>query len=875
MKKVSTNELRQMFLDFFKSKGHSIEPSRSLIPVNDNTLLWINSGVATLKKYFDGTENPDNPRIANAQKSIRTNDIENVGFTARHHTFFEMLGNFSIGDYFKEEAIEFAWEFLTSEKWLNFEEEKLYVTIHPEDDESYHIWKDDIGIEENRIIRIEGNFWDIGEGPCGPNTEIFYDRGESYEGDTPREEMYPGGENERYLEIWNLVFSEFNHNSDHTYTPLPKQNIDTGLGLERLSSVIQDVPTNFDTDVFIPIIEEVEKKSNKKYRDNDKDDVAFKVISDHIRTVAFAIGDGALPGNEGRGYVLRRLIRRATRYVKELGINGTFLYTLVDVVNDVMNEFYKEIDENKDFIKKVIEQEEARFLQTLDEGLEIYKNVKEKALKEDKVISGKDAFKLYDTFGFPVEMTTEYAEEDGLTVDLDGFKDEMELQRERARAARKSSDSMNVQSETYQKLTKDSIFTGYNSLKEKSKLLYIVNNEETLDSYDGADYVDVIFDKTPFYAVSGGQVADTGIIYNNHGKMEVTNVYKGPNGQNIHTVKVLEGVIQIDEDYTLEVNRDSRLFIIKNHTATHLLHQALKDVVGSHANQAGSLVEKERLRFDFTHLEGLKEDEIKEIERIVNEKIFESLHVVIEEMPIEDAKRKGAMALFGEKYGDVVRVVDIDEYSVELCGGIHVKNTAEIGLFKIVSESGIGAGVRRIEAVTSKYAVEYYSEKDEIVESVNHLVKAKADNTVSKVENLIEDKKQLEKEVKSLKAELQQDALSDLSDDTFKINDFNLIATEVNVDSVKELRETMDMIKSKNQESIIALISNIDDKVSMIVTVPKSQTKTVKAGDIIKKMAEAVDGKGGGRPDMAQGGGTDVKNMSEALQFVKDYLNSF
>lgn len=875
MKQISTNELRQMFLDFFETKGHNIEPSRSLVPVNDDTLLWINSGVATLKKYFDGTEKPNNPRIVNAQKSIRTNDIENVGFTARHHTFFEMLGNFSIGDYFKEEAIEFAWEFLTSDQWLNFEVDKLYVTIHPEDDESYHIWKDKIGIEESRIIRIEGNFWDIGEGPCGPNSEIFYDRGETYEGDTPREEMYPGGENERYLEIWNLVFSEFNHNSDHSYTPLPSQNIDTGLGLERLSSVIQNVPTNFDTDVFIPIINEIEKASRKTYRDNDKDDVAFKVISDHIRTVAFAIGDGALPGNEGRGYVLRRLIRRATRYAKELGINETFLYKLVDVVDDVMNAFYKEIGENKDFIKKVIQQEESRFLQTLDEGIEIYRTVKEKALKEDEVISGKDAFKLYDTFGFPVEMTVEYAEEDGLAVDLDGFKEEMERQRERARAARKSSESMNVQSETYQKLDRESIFTGYTHLNETVELLYIVSNDEVVNHYDGSNDVDVIFDKTPFYAVSGGQVADIGVIKNEHGTMEVKNVYKGPNGQNIHTVTVTEGVITTGETYELTVDRESRNFIIKNHTATHLLHQALKDVVGEHANQAGSLVEKERLRFDFTHLEGLKKEEVKEIERIVNEKIFDSLYVDINEMPIEDAKRKGAMALFGEKYGDIVRVVDIDQYSVELCGGVHVRNTSEIGLFKIISESGIGAGVRRIEAVTSKYAVEYYEDKDNVLEDVNTHLKVKSGNTISKLEQLIEDKKQLEKEVKSLKSELQKDALSDLTDATFDINGFNLIATEVSVDSVKELRETMDVIKSKNQESIIALISNVDGKVSMIVTVPKDKTSVVKAGDIMKQMAEAVDGRGGGRPDMAQGGGTNTENMSEALQIVKDYLNGF
>lgn len=875
MKQLSTNELRRLFLKYFETHGHDIEKSASLVPVNDDTLLWINSGVATLKKYFDGTETPKNPKIVNAQKSIRTNDIENVGFTARHHTFFEMLGNFSIGDYFKEDAIKYAWEFLTSKEWLNFEEEKLFVTVHPEDEDSYNIWKDIIGLDPTKIIRIEGNFWDIGEGPCGPNSEIFYDRGMSYDFGEDRSEMYPGGENERYLEIWNLVFSEFNHNKDHTYTPLPNQNIDTGLGLERLASVIQDVPTNFDTDVFIPIINKVEEISGKTYGKNEKDDVAFKVISDHIRTVTFAIGDGALPSNEGRGYVLRRLIRRATRYGKELGIEKAFLSKLVPVVENVMNDYYKEIKENEAFIKQVIHQEEERFLTTLDEGIKIYKEMRDRVKDTTRELSGEDAFKLYDTFGFPIEMTVEYAEEDGISVDTEGFRIEMEKQRERARAARKESSSMNVQSELYSSIKDESIFTGYSTTEDTGKLLYIIKDDCTIDSYDGSEPVEVIFNRTPFYAISGGQVADKGMILNNHGKMKVLAVTKAPNGQNIHTVELVEGVIETDATYDLKVDKENRNFIIKNHTATHLLHQALKDVVGPHANQAGSLVEKERLRFDFTHIEGVSKEQLKEIETIVNNKIYESLNVNISEMSIDEAKKKGAMALFGEKYGDIVRVVDIDGYSVELCGGIHVVNTGQVGVFKILSESGIGAGVRRIEAVTSKYAIELFEEEEHTLNQIASSLKVKKQNIESKIKELQKAEKDLNAELKSLKAELQKDALSNLSDRTVQIGDYKVIRTEVKAESVPELRETMDMIKSQNQDAIIALVANIDDKVSLVVTVPKALTKEVKAGEIVKGMAEKVDGKGGGRPDMAQGGGQDTENINEALQFVDEFIKSF
>ncbi|CAD2075781.1 Alanine--tRNA ligase [Jeotgalicoccus aerolatus] len=875
MKKLTGNEIRQMFLDYFKAHDHMVEPSAPLVPIDDDSLLWINSGVATLKKYFDGRVVPENPRIVNAQKAIRTNDIENVGFTARHHTFFEMLGNFSIGNYFKEEAIIRAWEFLTDDQWIGFDKDLLYVTVHPEDNDALNIWKDVIGLDESRIIRIEGNFWDIGEGPCGPNSEIFYDRGEAYDTVTPAEEMYPGGENERYLEIWNLVFSEFNHNKDGSYTPLPKQNIDTGMGLERITSVIQDAKTNFDTDLFTPIIREIETVSGQKYGVSDALDTAFKVISDHIRTVSFAIADGALPSNEGRGYVLRRLIRRAVRFSKDLNIKEAFMYRLVDVVAEVMGGFYPNVKEKTSFIKDVVKGEEERFLTTLDDGIKIYQGLRDQAAAGDKIISGKDAFKLYDTYGFPYELTVEYAALDGLTVDESAFNEEMTAQKQRARDARKSGDSMQVQSETFHSITEPSVFTGYENTEGDSELRFIVSDDEIVQEYSGENPAEVIFKETPFYAESGGQIADTGIISNAHGTAEVDYVYKAPNGQNVHVIRVIEGVIQSGESYTLKVNSEKRRFVMKNHTATHLMHQALKDVIGEHANQAGSLVQAERLRFDFSHLESLTNDELTEIENIVNEKIYAGLNVTIEEMPIDQAKEKGAMALFGEKYGDIVRVVDIDQYSVELCGGIHVRNTSDIGLFKIVSENGIGAGIRRIEAVTSKYAADLYKESELALENIAGKVKAKISNVEHKVDQLLEDKKALQHDYDKLKKELQQSQLNDLSDATTEVNGVQVIRKEVEAEDGKDLRAQMDLIKSQNQDSIVALAAVTGDKVSLVVTVPKALTDKVRAGDIMKGMANIVGGKGGGRPDMAQGGGTNIESITAALQFVDEYIKDF
>lgn len=875
MKHLKASEIRQKFIDFFKEHDHMVEPSAPLIPIDDDSLLWINSGVATLKKYFDGREIPRKPRIVNSQKAIRTNDIENVGFTARHHTFFEMLGNFSIGDYFKKEAIEFAWEFLTSDDWMGMEPERLYVTIHPEDTEAYRLWNEDIGLEESRIIRIEGNFWDIGEGPSGPNTEIFYDRGEDYDQDDPAEEMYPGGENERYLEVWNLVFSEFNHNKNHTYTPLPNQNIDTGMGLERMASISQDVRTNYETDLFMPIIHEVESISGKKYLTQEDYDVAFKVIADHIRTISFAIADGALPANEGRGYVLRRLLRRAVRFSQSLDIHEPFMYRLVDIVANIMEPYYPNVKEKADFIKRVVKSEEQRFHETLEEGMSILNNLISKAKGHTNEISGEDAFKLYDTYGFPVELTEEMAAQEDLSVDMAGFETEMSKQRERARQARQSSESMQVQSEVLKNITTDSTFVGYDVMDKVTTITDIIANGERVEEAEAGDTIYFILSETPFYAVSGGQVADHGTISNENFEIQVTEVIKAPNGQNLHTGEVQFGTVKSGAEVSASVNHKERRAIQKNHSATHLLHAALKEVLGDHVNQAGSLVAPDRMRFDFSHFGPMKEEEIEQVERRVNEEIWNSIEVSIQEMPIEEAKEMGAMALFGEKYGDIVRVVNMAPFSIELCGGIHVSNTAEIGLFKIVSESGTGAGVRRIEALTGQAAFLYLEDIQSQFNTIKGQVKAKSDDqVVNKVTQLIDEEKSLNNRVDQLNKEITSLKMGDITEQVEDINGFKVLATEVEVPNPKAIRETMDDFKSKLQDTIIILVSNVNGKVSLIATVPKSLTDQVKAGDIIKEMAPVVGGKGGGRPDIAQGGGSEPENITESLRFIKNYIKS-
>ncbi|GAA0327245.1 alanine--tRNA ligase [Oceanobacillus oncorhynchi subsp. oncorhynchi] len=874
MKFLSSAEIRQMFIDFFKEKGHQVEPSASLVPHEDPTLLWINSGVATLKKYFDGRIIPDNPRIVNAQKAIRTNDIENVGFTARHHTFFEMLGNFSIGDYFKEEAIEWAWEFLTDEKWIGFDPEKLSVTVHPEDDEAYDLWLQKIGLPKERIIRLEENFWDIGEGPSGPNTEIFYDRGESYGNDPADPELYPGGENSRYLEVWNLVFSQFNHNPDDTYTPLPKKNIDTGMGLERLTSIIQEVPTNYETDLFMPIIQATELIADSKYGKDDAADTAFKVIADHIRTVSFAIGDGAMPSNEGRGYVLRRLIRRAIRFAKDLNIHEAFMYRLVPVVAEIMKDFYPEVVKETDYIQKIIKVEEERFHETLNDGLEILtKLIESEKEKGSNVFPGEEVFRLYDTYGFPKELTEEYVEKLGFTVNQEGFDNEMKLQRERARNARQKVDSMQVQDTVFSTIDVESKFVGYSLLEKETVIQAIIQGKETTESAEAGQEAYILLKETPFYAESGGQVADIGFIQTDHAYAVVTDVQKSPNGQHIHRVEVKEGILQIAEQVEAVVDRAFRNDVIKNHTATHLLHQALKDVLGSHVNQAGSLNGTNRLRFDFSHFSSVTDEELEEIEKIVNQKIWESIPVVIETKEIEEAKAMGAMALFGEKYGDVVRVVQINDYSIELCGGCHVSNTAEIGLFKIVSESGIGAGTRRIEAVTSKEAYSYLNNKIELLKQSGALLKAKDEQIPQKVTALQSELKETQKQVDSLQAKLSNLEASSILDEIKEVNNVKVLAKQVDVKDMNQLRSMGDELKQKIESGVILLAAVNNNKVQLIAGVTKDLMKqNLHAGNLVKQAAAICGGGGGGRPDMAQAGGKDPSKVTEALQSALTYV---
>ncbi|WP_207694876.1 alanine-tRNA ligase [Enterococcus sp. DIV0212c] len=877
MKELSSSQVRQMYLDFFKSKGHSVEPSASLVPVNDPTLLWINSGVATLKKYFDGSVVPENPRITNAQKSIRTNDIENVGKTARHHTMFEMLGNFSIGDYFKNEAIHWAWEFLTSPEWMAFDPEKLYVTVYPKDTEAKRIWHEEVGLTMDHIIDIEDNFWDIGAGPCGPDSEIFYDRGESFNDvaeDDP--ENYPGGENERYLEIWNLVFSEFNHQADDSYEPLPHKNIDTGMGLERMVSIVQNAPTNFETDLFMPIIHAVEKLSGQvKYGQSPQTDISFKVIADHIRALSFAIGDGALPSNEGRGYVLRRLLRRAVMHGKKLGINEAFLYKLVPVVGEVMVSYYPEVLQQKEFIEKVVRTEEERFHETINEGLDILNELitKVKAANED-TLNGKDIFKLYDTYGFPVELTEEVAEDSGLKVDHAGFEKEMEAQRERARSARSKATSMGVQSAVLTDIKVESKFVGYTNLEATSKLLIILKDEEILSELSEGT-AQLIFSETPFYAEMGGQVADHGTIKDQNGTIvaHVENVLKAPNGQFLHTVQVTGKLVE-GATYELHVDEKMRNRILKNHTATHLLHRALKDILGDHANQAGSLVAPGHLRFDFTHFGQVTAEELVQMEAIVNEKIWEAIPVETVETDIDTAKNMGAMALFGEKYGKEVRVVNIGGYSIELCGGTHVTNTEDIGIFKIVSESGIGAGVRRIEAVTSKEAYELMNEEEKQLKAIAGIVKSpQLKEVVSKTEQLQQQLRDLQKENEQLAGKLANQQAGDIFKDVKEINGTTYIAAQVNVKDMNQLRQLADQWKQKELTDVLVLATAQEEKVSLLAAMSKAANeKGLKAGDLIKTIAPKVGGGGGGRPDMAQAGGKNPAGISDALTEVANWL---
>ncbi|MDO7908115.1 alanine--tRNA ligase [Paenibacillus sp. JX-17] len=871
---MKASEIRSKWLDFFAEKGHKIEPSASLVPHNDPSLLWINAGMAPLKKYFDGRVVPENPRIANSQKCIRTNDIENVGKTRRHHTFFEMMGNFSIGDYFKEEVITWAWEFLTDKKWIGFDPERLSVTVYPEDGEAFKLWNEKIGLPAERIIKLEDNFWDIGEGPCGPCTEIFYDRGEAYGSDMSDPEMYPGGENERYLEVWNLVFSQFNHNKDGSYTPLPNKNIDTGAGLERFASILQNVDSNFDTDLFQPFIQRTAGMAGIKYNDSVEGDIALKVIADHVRTVAFAVGDGVMPSNEGRGYVIRRLLRRAVRYGKVIGLDRPFLYELTETVAEVMGVYYPEVVEKREFIAKVIKTEEERFHETLSDGLAILSDISGQIKSQGgTMISGKDAFKLYDTYGFPFDLTEDYAMEQGLTVDREGFDAAMQEQRDRARAARQESESMKVQGGALSDLTVKSEFVGYNDLVTESTIVAIVVNDEAADSAGEGQSCQIVLDKTPFYSESGGQVSDQGLLRSGSVTAKVTGMFKAPLGQPVHVVTIEAGELKVGDVVKAEVDAAERSDIVKNHTATHLLHRALKDVLGEHVNQAGSLVEPQRLRFDFSHFGSITPEELAEVERRVNREIWNNIDVNIEHKGIDEAKAMGAMALFGEKYGDIVRVVQVGNYSIELCGGCHVRNTSEIGLFKLVSESGIGSGVRRIEAVTGRFAYEYLEGQLEILKLSAGMLKSNLTEVPKRIEALQQQVKDLGRENESLQGKLSAIEAGQLTDQVVDVNGVQLLAAKVQASGMDTLRTIADELKGKLPSAVLVLGAAADEKVNFVVAVPAELVKSgLHAGKLVKEIAAVCGGGGGGRPDMAQAGGKDASKLDEALDLAKELV---
>ncbi|RXZ84485.1 alanine--tRNA ligase [Paenibacillaceae bacterium] len=872
---MKASEIRSRWLKFFESKGHAIEQSASLVPHNDPSLLWINAGMAPLKSYFDGRVVPENPRIANSQKCIRTNDIENVGKTKRHHTFFEMLGNFSIGDYFKEETIVWAWEFLTGPEWIGFDPERLSVTVYPEDEEAFEIWNKTVGLPAERIYKLEDNFWDIGEGPCGPCTEIFYDRGDKY-GDLADPECTPGGENERFLEVWNLVFSQFNHNKDGSYTPLPNKNIDTGAGLERFASIVQDVDSNFDTDLFRPLIDRTCTIAGIRYKENEEHDIALKVIADHVRTVAFSVGDGVMPSNEGRGYVIRRLLRRAVRYGKTIGIDRPFLYELTATVGDIMGGYYPEVVEKQEFIERVIRNEEERFHETLSDGLAILAGlVSAEQQAGGKQINGVDAFKLYDTYGFPFDLTEDYAAEHGLIVDRAGFDQAMEEQRERARAARQDTGSMNVQGGPLAGLTVQSEFVGYSNLTVETRITTIIAGDQIVDVAGEGTHCLVLLEQTPFYAESGGQVSDLGTLTKSGFSAVVEDVSKAPLGQHVQHVLIQSGTLRTGDIVKAEVSREKREQIVKNHTATHLLHKALKEVLGDHVNQAGSLVEPDRLRFDFSHFGSITEQELASIERRVNEQIWQGTPVIIESKPIAEAKAMGAMALFGEKYGDVVRVVQVGNYSIELCGGCHVSNTAQIGLFKLVGESGIGSGVRRIEALTGQSAYTHMDGQLELLKQSAELLKTALSEVPKRIEALQAQVKELDRERESLQAKLGRIEAGSLESKAKSVGGVTLLSTEVSAGSMDALRGIADELKGKLASAVLVLGATQEDKVNFVVSISPDLIKQgFHAGKLIKEIAAVCGGGGGGRPDLAQAGGKDPSKLNDALLRAEELVLS-
>lgn len=870
---MTGDEIRKAYLDFFAEKGHLVLPSAPLIPQNDPSILWINAGMAPFKAYFNGVEEPPRRRIATSQKCIRTNDIENVGRTDRHHTFFEMLGNFSFGDYFKKEAICWSWEFVT--EVLKLDKSRLWVTVYKDDDEAFNIWRDEIGLPEERILRMdkEHNFWEIGTGPCGPCSEIHYDRGEEY-GTGPEDVI--GGEGDRFLEIWNLVFTQFNKTEEGEYLPLPQKNIDTGMGLERVASILQGVDSNFETDLLKPMIDFLVEDSGIEYLQDEDTKVAYRVIADHSRGITMAIYDGALPSNEGRGYVIRRILRRALRYGRKLGYNEPFLYRMVPVVIKAMQGGYPELQEKEEYIQRVIRAEEERFLQTLDQGLHLIDEmISELKRNGKKLLSGIDAFKLYDTYGFPLDLTRDVLAEEGLSVDEEEFELEMEKQRERARQAREETGFSASEEEIFYRslLEKYQLeFTGYEHLNESTEIIAIVKDGQEVHRVEAGEKAKLVLAKTPFYGESGGQVGDKGLICFADNLATVYDTRKEA-GITVHYIEVEKGSFSKGDAVEAKVYDDLRQATARNHSATHLLHKALKEVLGEHVNQAGSLVEPDRLRFDFNHFNALSKAELKEIEKKVNAAILANLDVDIILTDMEQAKKLGAVALFGEKYGDVVRVVSMGDYSTELCGGTHVKATGAIGSFKILSESSIAAGVRRIEAITGEEVLRYIAGQEEKVEKAATLLKTTPDNLLERIEALQAREKELEKELKELKGRLARTALDELLEKVEEVDGIKLLRTVVDGLDNEGLLNLMDQLKEKIDSGIIVLASKSDDKAVFVARVSKDLVdKGYHAGKIIGQVAKIAGGGGGGRPDLAQAGGRDVTKIQEALDQVTEII---
>lgn len=872
MKNMGVNEIREKFLSFFESKGCLRLGSFSLIPKNDASLLLINSGMAPMKLWFQNPETAPRRRVTTCQKCIRTGDIDNVGKTARHGTFFEMLGNFSFGDYFKKEATAWAWEFFT--KVMEIPEEKLWVSVYEEDDEAVDIWVNQVGVKPERIVRLgkEDNFWEHGTGPCGPCSEIYFDRGEEYGCGSPT--CGVGCDCDRFMEVWNLVFTQFDKGEDGTYTPLPNPNIDTGMGLERLAVVMQGVDNLFEVDTVQDVMKHICRISGLEYKKDEKKDVSLRVITDHIRSTVMMISDGVNPSNEGRGYVLRRLLRRAARHGKLIGINDAFLYEVADTVIDCSKQAYPELDEKRDYIKKIIKIEEEKFDATIDNGLVVLDKYIEAAKSTgSSVIGGAEAFKLHDTYGFPLDLTIELAEEKGLGVDVDGFNEAMKEQKETARNARADGSSWDGDETYVFENAEPTVFVGYDTLIDEAKIVGIVTDGVS-DSISAGDSGLIVTDKTPFYAEMGGQTGDVGeILVNGEKVCEVVNTTKTADGYYMHEVKA-ETELSVGDTVTMSVDKTSRMAVCRNHTATHILDKALRDVLGTHVAQAGSLVERDRLRFDFSHFEAMTAEQIKKVESIVNEKILESMDVTVRELPIEEAKKLGAIALFGEKYGDVVRVVSVGDYSVEFCGGTHLTNSAQCGLFKIISESGVAAGVRRIEAVTGRGVLDYIKENDALIERTAAALKTNLIHEIDKkAESAMTELKETQKDMDAIKTKLAAAKAQDIMTSIKHVGEIDLLAAQLDGTTADGLRTIADKFKEKSECGVVVLAANTDGKIVFVAMATKAAVaKGVHAGKIIKDITAIAGGRGGGKPDMAQGGGSDASKIDDALARVDDII---